>query len=442
MSRHNIVQTTTQRRPGRFRGVFSSDEYNSFQDSVVSDITELGTAANTTSNQLSNIARQLYSENQYLKRQVRSLEDSVSYREFVDGKNGDKISRKINFHNSKGIFYSNSVDESKRAVIKSAFGEIYMPANGIENKFYSFSLRNNSIVLPDDLTIDITGNFDKVDGNGLKDYEFNGEINEGEIFNAFNSIDESVWVRTVTFPLESKIEEVELQMTVVVPSSISPQSNLIEVVPFPEGTIDITSLATAPDLGSTFQEIDGFQSKNNMTSTRYHFSPRDVEQVRIRIRCRDWIELGGKKVFVYGLRELGLKLIDYSKIDVATDTFGKGITAVVQIDSPTDHAFKNLYRIDPTPNFFLEDASNRHVFLKLSTTPDHNGVFWDSTSDTPPQLGLGSGIDMNGTNTIYAIYALKFVDSSGGLQSPFPVGTTPTVKSLGLTFTTTPQSSL
>jgi len=438
MDELKIIQPTIKRAPARLRGPLSSTEYNDFQDAVFHDIMSMSESVNTLYNKLQHTIRNIESDNQYLKRRVSSLEETDNYREFVIGKAGGIVDRYIDFHDTSGIIFSSSISDSKRAVFASEFGEIFLPANGVDNRFYNISLRNGQIVVPDDFSVTVTNTFDKVDGNGIKNYEYGGEVSEGIPENAFNGLNESIWVRTVTFPIDSPIEEVECQVTAVVPAGVSAQANLLEVVPFPEGSVDIIQLATASDVSTSFTTLDNFAAINNAVATRYHFSPRDVEQIKIRLRSRNWREIDGKKVFIYGMQELGLKLVDYDKTLSADQSFGQAITAIVKIDAPTGFGFANLYRIDPNPNFFLEDASNRHVRLRLSTTPDFTRVLWDSSANQlPQQLGVGGVISMNGASSIYAIYTLQYIKSSGGYQSPFPVGTTPTAKGLGLAFTVT-----
>jgi hypothetical protein len=159
------------------------------------------------------------------------------------------------------------------------------------------------------------------------------------------------------------------------------------------------------------------------------------------LRCRNWREINGKKVFIYGLQEVGLKLVDYNKTNNADETFGDNITAVVRIAAPRGHVFNSLYRIDTTPDIFLEDASNRHVRLRLSTTPNFSNIKWDSSVNIPPQLGLTTGVSLGGVDTLYAIFTLSYVASGGGTQSPFPIGTTPVLKGLGLLVSVTQTSS-
>ncbi|RMG74280.1 MAG: hypothetical protein D6710_01820 [Nitrospirae bacterium] len=436
-----IVQPSVQRRPARYRGPFSSEEYNNFQDQVVHDIRNLAGAANANASKLSRALNDVYSENQYLKRRVAALTADNEYREYIAGKGGVKTERFIDFHDTSGIIIPSNISADKVAEFSSQFGEISLPVNAIENKFFNFSLRTNEVINPPDFSVSVTGVFDKADGRGLVDYEPGGVIKHGEPKNAFNGINELVWTRQVIYQRESDVDSVEVQLTANVPAGIFSEANVIEIIPFPEGSVDITDISTAPDLGSGFVQIDNFQPINNATAKRFHFSPRNVEQVRIRLRCRNWREINGKKVFTYGLREFGLKLVDYVKAFDPDDTFGKNPTAIVEIKAPRDHTFNSIYRIDPEPNFLLEDVNSRHVRLRLSTTPDFSGIIWDSANDIPPQLTISNPLNAQSASTLYAIYTFKYVESSGGYNSPFSIGTSPYARGLGLTYLPLPTNA-
>lgn len=436
-----IVQPTVSRAPSRFRGPLSSEDYNRFQDSVVADIVNLSTAANTNASNVKFLAQQLNSENLYLKRRIQSLEKSLDYREHTLGKASLKIDKYIDFHDTSGFEFSTDISADKAAPFKGQFGEVFLPIKAVENKFFNFSLRTNEIVVPDGLVISVTSTFDKLDGNGLQDWELGGIVTDGVPEKAFNGINETAWVRKVSFPLESSVDQVEVEMTAIVPAGISSQANLIEILPFPEGSIDVISIQTSPNLSSAFIELDNFSAANNAIAKRYNFAPRAVEQIRVRLRSRNWREINGKKVFVYGLQEFGLKLVDYTKEFLDADTLGQNPTAIVKILPPMNHVFQSLFRIDPEPNFILEDNDKRHVRLRLSRTPDFSAVFWDSSINIPPQVGISTGVAAGNSEAIYAIYTMKFVDSSGGINSPYQVGTTPYLHGLGIVFSAVPTNA-
>lgn len=431
-----IVQPSIVRRPVRLRGPFSSEEYNDFQDQVYSDILNLSSATNSNYSNLQRALINIESELQYLKRRTAATEESLDYKEYVLGRAGAKIDRFIDFHDTSGIIFPDNLSELKRAVFNGQFGEICLPSNAVENRFFNFSLRNGQIVIPSDFRVSVNNTFDKLDGNGFQDYEYGGTVDAGTPDHAFNGLNESAWIRTVTFPIDSDVEQVECELIAVVPAGVSAQANLVELNCFPEGSVDVIQVSTAPDLTASYVLLDNFVESYNAIATRYHFSPRDVEQIKIRLRCRNWREINGKKVFMYGIQEVGLQLVDYTKTVSDDQVFGDSITSIVKITSPRNHAFGSIYRIDPWPNFFLEDASSRHVRLRLSSTPDLNNVFWDSKiNQLPQQLGSAGAVSTGASTDIYAIYTLKFVSNSGGYQSPYSVGTTPFIKGLGLTFT-------
>jgi hypothetical protein len=221
----------------------------------------------------------------------------------------------------------------------------------------------------------------------------------------------------------------------VVPDGTATQANLIEVFPFPSGSVDILELATAADLGDTFTTVPGFSARDNMVPDRLHFPPTVVEQVKVRLRQRNWVEENGKKVFYYGLQELGLKLVDYDKAYTPGGAFGTNHTFIVKVDAPTGYSFNSLFRLDPTPNFLDEDMSQRHVHVRLTSTPSFSGsILWDSDVSQAPQVS-GASVSLRGLTSVYAIIQLNFVASSGGATSPYLIGTTPFLKALGFTYT-------
>jgi len=442
MSDTKIIQPLSTRDPRRFRGHNSSEEANRWQDQVVTDIVALSSGLNAVHSRITAFAGERDSEVSFLKRRIADLEERLAYREHTFGKSGIKIDRFIDFHNTEGFIIPDTLSQAKVATFKSQFGEVFLPANAIENKFYNLSLRTTEIVVPPDLVVVSTSKFDKSDGEGIQDYEHGGSVTETDLTNAFNGINDKAWIRHVSFPLESDVDQVEVQLDVVVPAGASDSANLIEIIPFPEGSLDIMLVATAPNMGASFVTVDGFVEKNNASATRYHFSPRNIDQVRVRLRCRNWREINGKKVFSYGLQELGAKHVDYVKEFTPEDKFGDNITHMIKIDAPVNHRFDRIFRIDPRPNFFTENVSSRHVRLRLSTSPDLSGMFWDSNVHNTPQLGIGDGIGAGAASSIYAIYTLKYVESGAvGVYQVFPPGTTAYQRGLGLVFKAIPTNA-
>ena len=434
MEDKRIVTTSSVRRPARYRGALSSADYNDTQEEIISDIQELSSAVNSLSSRLTNSVNILNQENAHLRRQVDALREQQNYTEAVAASYDTITSRFVDLSNTEGITFPNGIDDSKSLMLAADFGEVTLPPNTVENKFYTTSLVSNKIVSPP-LSITVKGNFDKQDGNGVVNYEKGGKVYEGKPSYAFNGVNDLYWVRKVEFPLSSRVDEVECELTITVPDGSSANANLLELYPYPNGSVDVTELSTASDLGNNFIRVPGFAPTDNLTVRRYHFAPKGVDQVKIRIRQRNWVEENGKKVFSYGLQELGLKLVDYDKTyESEAVGFGENNSFIIAIPSVVGYQFRDLFSISSKPNFFAEDFSKRHIHLRLCRSLDYsNDVIWDSDSDLLPQ-DTNQGISIN-SETIYGFVQLNFVKETGGVSSPFPVGTTPYLKGLGLSYT-------
>lgn len=434
MADQRIFNSTSVRRPAKFRGQLLSADFNDSQEEIINDIQQLGSVVNSLNARLTNTTLILINENAYLRRRVDALRNQQTYNEQASSKIGSVVGRLVDFSNTEGITFPNGLDDTQSAMLSAEYGEITLPPNSIENKFYVTSLTSNKLIIPE-LNVSVVGSFDKGEGDGLVNYERGGLVTPGTPEHAFNGVNDLYWVRRVEFPIDSRVDQVECELTVTIPEGSSTNANLIELLPFPNGSVDILELATASDLGNNFIRVSGFSSEDNVTAKRFHFPATVVDQIKIRLRQRNWVEENGKKVFYYGLQECELKLVDYDKTYVPGASFGTNNSFIVSIPAPSGTAFNKIHSINPYPNFFLEDFSKRHVHIRICASLDYNNnILWDSDTSYPPQQT--SPIVAN-TDTLYAFVQLNYVSTSGGPSSPFPVGTTPYLNSIGLLFNLT-----
>lgn len=432
MSDKRLVNTVSVVRPAPLRGALTSSSYNDTQEEIIADIQELGNAVNSLHSRLTRSVIVLNNENAHLRRQVNALREQQNYAEQSAAKFNSVAHRYVDFSNTEGISFPNQLDDSRSAMLAAEYGELTVPPVSIENKFYSTSLSSNKLITQPTRIV-VLGTFDKGDGEGLANYERGGTVSEGNPEYAINGINDLYWIRRVEFPIDSRVDQVECEFTVTVPEGSSSSANLLEVVPFPNGTVDVTELATASDLGNNFIRVSSFSPSDNLVATRYHFPATTVDQVRIRLRQRNWIEENGKKVFYYGLQELGLKLVDYDKQYTPGASFGTNNSFILAIPAPQGTLFRNIYSITANPDFMSEDFTKRHVHVRLCRSMDfNNSIIWDSDTSPPPQ---NSSALLANTDTIYAYIQMNYVLSSGGVLSPFEVGTTPTLKGIGLSYT-------
>lgn len=430
-----IVVPTVERNPSRHRGPISSEHWNNFHEQVVHDITNLCNSVNLLYNNLSRSNSIYDNELLYLKQQVRALQNQKLYLEKLSIDNSNIVARYVDIADSKGVSFPNNLDDSHSSMLNIQYGEITLPVTAIENKFYVNSLTSGAVITPVDLVVTVSGTFDKLDGNGLANYEKGGTVVPGDPVQAFNGNNQSYWIRKVVFPIDSPVDEVECELIVTIPESSSSEANTIEIVPFPNGTMDLLELATSTDLTENYVRVSSFSPINNITNRRYHFPSLAVDKIKIRIRQRNWIEEDGKKVFYYGLQELGLKLIDYDRSFTRGASFGSNNSFILRIDAPEGYTFNSIYRIDPDPNFLLEDFSNRHIHVRINTSEDYAiGNIWDSNTMYSPQQ-LDNPIAANSSSVLYAFVEMNYVSESGGSISPFEVGTTPYIRGIGIAYT-------
>lgn len=431
-----IVVPSVEVNPIPHRGVLKSSPMYNFQLAVADDINKLADSVNDLNSIITSAILAIKNDNQHLRRKVDALEKQIDYSEKVSGENGYFISRFVDFSDTKNISFPNGLNDQNSLMLNAEYGELTLPVKAIENKFYVISITSNKIVPPADLVYTVKSTFDKGEGDGLVNYERGGLISPGNPEYAFNGVNDKAWIRRVEFPIDSRVDQVEVELTVTVPEGSSSKANTIEINPFPNGSVDITELAIASDLGNNFTRLTGFEATDNFLARRYHFAATTVDQVKVRLRQRNWVEENGKKVFYYGLEELSVKLIDYDKTYARGASFGSNNSCTVRIEAPTGYHFSTVQRVDPSPNFLLEDMADRHIHLRLGINDDpSSGVIWTSDTDLPPQ-DSGRSITVV-SNTLYAFIELNFVESSGGVLSPFNIGTTPYLHGIGLGFTLT-----
>lgn len=432
----NLLQSTVVREPAKHIGEFSSDQYNRFHVSVVHDIGLLVEKLNALYNRNEDVLSTIRSETSFLKKRIIDLEKDIEYKLLRAARLGQTIDDWVDFHDTSRLSHPSSQPNNLKALIDSKYGQAILPIRALQNKFYVQSITTGSIVPPADLQVSVTSVFDKLDGNGLIDYEYGGTVVEGTPENAFNGINNSTWSRRVEFQLDSDVSEVEVELTVQVPDQSIAEANVLTIDPFPYREVDITGLFLASDLSSSFQTVTGFTEIKNASNKRYVFVPQTVSQVKIRLRQRNWFEENGRKVFIYGLGELGLQLVEWDRTYVSGGDLNQNTTFVVKFLPPTGYKFDALRSVNFDPNFLLEDVSKRHIHAVISSTPDFQGSIWNSDTNLLPQ-DSANGVSLGTIEQLYAIITLNFVDSTGGFNSPFAVGIPAYLNGVGIQYTVT-----
>jgi hypothetical protein len=170
MEEKRIVDKISTFRPARHRGQLISADFNDSQEEIISDIQTISDVVNSLNTRLTNSILILNNENAHLRRQVNALREQQNYSEQAAVKYNSIVHRFIDFSNTEGIDFPNGLDDTKSAMLAAEYGEITLPPNSIENKFYSTSLISNKLVSPT-ISVKVLGSFDKNQGEGFTNYE-------------------------------------------------------------------------------------------------------------------------------------------------------------------------------------------------------------------------------------------------------------------------------
>ena len=424
-----VVRTTRHVLP--YGAPLDSAKENTFKENVLSDLIALAQLGNVTARSILNAWHTLHREKEQAIQGVAALRRQVALDRKIRALQGHRIAHSVDLHDGSKISFLAGADISKRAAVSTLYGQATVPMNGVESRLYSLRLLSEGTVVPSTLDVSVTGIFDKQDGDGAVDYEYGGTVEELRPKNVANGDNLEYWRRRVIFPLESDVSEVECEVTITVPPAANLYANVAYAHPYPLGTVDLTGLWVASDMSGAFSVLPSFEEILGAGRSRWFFPSQKVAQVRARLRQRNWHEENGRKVFEYGMQELGLQLVEWDQHwDSDYDSLTDNHSFVVRIDAEEGFRFHRLYGLYTTPEWTDEPADNRHIHIVLATDAAGANVVWSSDTDGAPQ-DAANPTDLGGVTTLYAIVTLNWVEVAGS-GSPFQAGTTPWIGGLDL----------
>jgi hypothetical protein len=418
------VHLTTERMRVPKNGRLNSADVNKFVDSTITDLQNMTNQVNinevSTENALNTVLREMAN----LKQRVIQLEDSGFYDDEIRAAQNLRVKAFKAMTDLKNISFLGTNDATKPR-INTLFGQATLPINAIENKFYTNSIISGSIVpVSQTLNIEVSSVIDGVD------YEAGHvKLTEGNSKNAFNGDNQSYWQRKVEFDLNSDVEEVIVDLVVQVPDQANTEANIIYIRPYPVAQVDILNLGHSGALSGAFTYISQ-ATKDNAKDSRYFISTQSVQRLHIRLRQRNWYEENGRKVFSYGLQELGLQLVEFDKTYSASANLSNNHTFVTRFTCPEGYKFKGLHMFNTSPNYI---ANKNNMHFKVALGSDGTNTKWDSDINTPPE-NLVQPIDLGGSSAeIYVISTLNYIAETDPIGAFF-ANTTPVLESIGLQY--------
>lgn len=419
------VRRISVRRGGRI----DSDKLSTFFDQVVNDVTSLGEKTTDLSNQIVDQAVASKDSDRDLRQRVSQLAAEIHAMRIANAEDNLNIVYHISMYDSDHFQFLDDSTYATRVAVDTTFGEATVPINAAEHRFFQLSLNTGDPIPVEDLNVQVTGTFDA--GDGLVNHEAGGTVDPGDPRKAFNGNNVTRWIRSVSYDRYSDVTEVQCELTVDLPDGSGGESNVLYILPYPAGDVDILGVYVSPDLLDSFSLVPGFEEKLGSGAKRWIFPVRQVQRVKVRLRQKNWVEEDGKKVFRYGAQEIGLQLLEWDKTYDSSNTASQNHTVVLFQDAPSGYGFNRITSLTSHPDYTLEDVGSRHIHVRVATDENGDNVIWDSDLDARPQDTTGFVPDSPVTR-LYFLVTLNYVQTSGGASSPFLVSTSPVFT--GLTF--------
>jgi len=426
------VHLTTERMRIPQNGRISSSDMNKFVDSTIADLQNTVNQVNVNESSTLDVLNTAIREISNLKKRVAQLEDEESFDRAIRAAQNLRIKAFKSMTDLTGITFPGT-NQSTKPRINTLFNQATVPINAVENKFYTNSIISGSIVpISQSIQIDVTSIIE------LVDYESGYvKLSQGNPENAFNGDNQSYWQRKVEFDLDSDVEEVQVELTVRIPDQANTEANALYIRPYPVSQVDVFDLGISADLSGGFSAPGNsypiFPTTalplDNARDSRFFFSTQSVQRIKIRLRQRNWYEENGRKVFSYGLQELGLQLSEFDKTYSATASLGDNHTFITKFTCPPNKKFKGLHLFETTPDY-TKDIDNMR--FKIASDLLGNNILWDSSINSSPQ-SLVQPIDLGTVDNIYVITTLNYIETAS-VSSNFFAGTTPVLDSIGLQY--------
>jgi hypothetical protein len=405
---------------------------NKFVDSTIADLQNTVNQVNVNESSTLDVLNTAIREISNLKKRVAQLEDEESFDRAIRAAQNLRIKAFKSMTDLTGITFPGT-NQSTKPRINTLFNQATVPINAVENKFYTNSIISGSIVpISQSIQIDVTSIIE------LVDYESGYvKLSQGNPENAFNGDNQSYWQRKVEFDLDSDVEEVQVELTVRIPDQANTEANALYIRPYPVSQVDVFDLGISADLSGGFSAPGNsypiFPTTalplDNARDSRFFFSTQSVQRIKIRLRQRNWYEENGRKVFSYGLQELGLQLSEFDKTYSATASLGDNHTFITKFTCPPNKKFKGLHLFETTPDY-TKDIDNMR--FKIASDLLGNNILWDSSINSSPQ-SLVQPIDLGTVDNIYVITTLNYIETAS-VSSNFFAGTTPVLDSIGLQY--------
>jgi hypothetical protein len=423
-------------------GVNRSEVQQQFADAVVEDLGTLAEASNENALTTEVTGNTILDEMTHVKTQIKALQVKNDFRE----RNAENLVYSLDFSNKKDFFYDEDSIPSNRLVLDQRNAQIYLPATSVQPLFFREDPSNGDIIPNQNLDARVVSISEGISGS------YQPTVSAGNVKNAFDGFNSSYWIRSIEYPMEAPVTEVEMEIEIIVPEGSPSEFNVLALAPHPIGRCDITGVWYKERPESTWALLEEFPTVYSTEAAAYVPDPinesgniqwqgqiRPVYAFKIGFRQRDWVIKNNKKVFVYGAQEIGARLTRFSNISTINPLSTKDNAHIIyKVTSPEDTNFGAITKIDIGPNAKSEgqNVEDNHVIYQISKVPNPSSstdILWASHSFALPQNG--TSVTLSNIKEYYVIISMKFVNEITKDLSVFKNGTSPVVEFVNIVHT-------
>lgn len=389
-----IFQPSVVKKEAAARSPLSSRAYNEFQDLVIRDLSRLATVVNGLNASYRLKVLEAEEERRKSAALLWSLRSIETQRNLQKAAAAETLTHTQTFTDLTGLLWT-QVEAARRLRIEPAFAQAMLPVTQMVSRFGTKDPATDTVYLPETLRATPTavneGSADIIPGNP--------EL-------ALDGMSGEPWIRKAIFPLESNQTEVTMDVDIDVPSLFASNANLLTIVPSPAGEVDILSIKYSTTDADPTTDLPAFVAVEGVSAYSSHFAPLAITKLRIRLRQRHFTNEEHEKVFVYGLKEVGLFLVELDRTNGQALIQDNNI-AVFKIDAPAGYTFDEITGFRSDPDFATGGDDNK-VYFKIYAEESLVNKRWDSFTDATPTPASPLDLSSYTLSSLYLVVHLEY----------------------------------
>lgn len=387
----DVFQPSVRKREAPYRGPMSSRDYNALQDEIVADMSRVARVLNSLSASVKLKNLELEEERRKLLAYAEDRRTQKKRDDYRRAVNGETITYWQTFRDLEGLSYT-GVSAARRLRVEPAFGQAMLPWNQAVSRFATKNPDTDELFKPSTLKVTVTA----VD-------EGSGDVKAGTPELAVDGLSAEPWIRKVLFPLEDDQDSVTMDVDIDVPSNFAADANLLTIVPSPAGEVDIVNVTYSTTQAAPSTALPGFVEVRNASAYRLHFAPLGITKLRIRLRQRHFVIEEAEKAFLYGLKEVGLYLVELDRTN-GQPTIQNNNIAIFKVEAPAGYKFDKIKAFVSDPAMSVSDKIYYRIYKEEGLTTK----LFDSATDSAPTNSSPLSVVSHNATSLWVVLYLEY----------------------------------